>query len=174
MSNYCINKLLVNTFPILFIMNKATSSLLALSIIANNQAIAAEVSNTSPDNYIGVSSTVVINSKPLNSVTGRVKLPIRSINLSVRPELTINNSSLIGGGAALTVDTKLPIGTLYSGFGAGVEQLFPSTRLKTYGVVGLESKVADAYTVYGNIKLPFSTEQNKYNPALTVGVGYNF
>lgn len=153
-------------------MQKLITAALITSIsLANNPAFAQDTSRVS--NYIGVSTSSRINDSSVLSVSGKYKLPIAATDLSVRPELTLNGAGLVGVGASLTLDTKVPVGTLYSGFGVSVEQLFPTTNTKAFGVIGVESKLSDVYSAYGSVKLPFSSVSGAYNPTVTVGLGYS-
>ena len=123
-------------------------------------------------NYLGVSTTTNINSTNNVSFSGKFKVPTKT-PLSVRPELTLTQNNLVGGGLALTLDTAVPGGTLYSGFGVSVNQLFPTSSTTTYGVIGLETALTDRYNAYSSVKLPFTRTGGEYTPSVTFGLGYS-
>lgn len=156
-------------------MQKIISLVLASTVSALPfSAYAAECTDCTVPNFVGISTSNRLNDTSVMSITGKYKVPTNSIDLSLRPEVTLNNSGLIGGGAALTIDTKVPVGTLYSGVGVSLDQLFPTSNLKTYGVVGVESKINYLYNAFGTVKLPFSSDAGVYKPTFTVGLGYSF
>jgi hypothetical protein len=156
-------------------MNKTLISLLLLtSIIGTTTKVSAECIDCTVPNNIGVSDATRLNDTGLISIVGKYKLPTNTLNLSVRPSLSLTKTGLIGGGAALTLDTDVPVGTIYSGFGVSVDQLFPTSTTKTYGLIGVERKLDNQYSVFGDVRLPFASQDGVYKPSISVGIGYSF
>jgi hypothetical protein len=151
-------------------MRKLFTTLALLPFIMNACASAPTTAAEVP-NYIGLNTSTRINDTNAVSINGKYKVPNQP--LSVRPELTLSQTGYVGGAASLTLDVQVPVGTIYSGFGVSVEQLFPTSDTKTYGVVGVESVLNDRYTVSGQVKLPFTSVNGAYKPAFSVGLGYN-
>lgn len=152
------------------IKNLAISATVAVVSIFSlqNSSFAKSTKNNISIGYNG-------NLDTINNYTIGGKLGVYSngeLDVSLRPELSLLKDRL-SGGASLTIDKLVGDKTFYSGFGTSTNVVANSTTFKPFALIGASQTLDDKYSVFGQVKLPFESYDNKYSPVINIGIGYS-